>query len=591
MKIAYVTIKNFRNLTNVSVPLFNVTTVIGNNNSGKSNFLRAITLPLLSEDVSSGSKNLSWTDIGNEAKKKYYDFIKENRSQFLSGEVSQEDFERVIPSVSVKIDWDVSEEEHYAMLDFLTGGPETEEPEYALEYGFRCKNIKELFKQVVEVLNKADDDTDIDELYQNLLPIDLYSYSIFIPQKNQRVSFDSLKNFKYNSIAAERDDFSNSNVRLGSKSLIQILNNKLETEDMIQIEKEYASFFEQIKSLSKMENILNWQELSEIENAKEFFAKISILPNMPPMTSLLNGVKLGYDDVGLASHGLGYRNLILQLVLINSMLEASKSLLSLLTIEEPEAHLCYRNEQLMMSYISSLEKGDKNLQLVYSTHSINFINKLDLKNIVLFDKGTAYAFSENFDESELDYLTKNPNLDLFKLFYSKKCILVEGISEELLIKSYLRNQNKLLNDVEVISFHKGFKKIISLWIKLNEGSTNKLGIIRDFDNEPAAQKEHERYNQYDNICIRTTQNYTLEDEIVSQNNNFFVLKDYFENKYDWSDIGSKEELSKKWKNAKAEVMLKFCQDLSSEALKNIVLPRHIDEVLRAFDLARPSVEG
>lgn len=89
MKIAHVTIKNFRNLTDVSVPLFNVTTVIGNNNSGKSNFLRAITLPLLSEDVSSGSKNLSWTDIGNEAKKKYYDFIKENRSQFLNDDVSQ----------------------------------------------------------------------------------------------------------------------------------------------------------------------------------------------------------------------------------------------------------------------------------------------------------------------------------------------------------------------------------------------------------------------------------------------------------------------------------------------------------------------
>lgn len=590
MKIAHVTIKNFRNLTDVSVPLFNVTTVIGNNNSGKSNFLRAITLPLLSEDVSSGSKNLSWTDIGNEAKKKYYDFIKENRSQFLNDDVSQEDFERVIPSVSVKIDWDVSEEEHYAMLDFLTGGPETEELEYALEYGFRCKNIKELFKQVVEVLNKADDDADIDELNQNLLPIDLYSYSIFIPQKNQGVSYDSLKNFKYNSIAAERDDFSNSNARLGSKSLIQILNNKLETEDMIQIEKEYAGFFEQIKSLSKMENILNWQELSEIENAKEFFAKISILPNMPPMTSLLNGVKLGYDDVGLSSHGLGYRNLILQLVLINSMLEASKSFLSLLTIEEPEAHLCYRNEQLMMSYISSLEKGDKNLQLVYSTHSINFINKLDLKNIVLFDKGVAYAFSDEFTESELDYLTKNPNLDLFKLFYSKKCILVEGISEELLIKSYLRSQNKLLNDAEVISFHKGFKKIISLWLKLNAGSTNKLGIIRDFDDEPNAQKEHEMYNIYDNVCIRTTKNYTLEDEIVNQNNNFSVLKDYFENKYNWSNIDTKEELSKKWKDAKAEVMLKFCQDLSSEALKKIVLPRHIDEVLRAFDLARPSVE-
>ena len=83
-----------------------------------------------------------------------------------------------------------------------------------------------------------------------------------------------------------------------------------------------------------------------------------------------------------------------------------------------------------------------------------------------------------------DYVVDNQdNLDLFKLFFSKKCILFEGISEELLIRSYI-DSKETLSDIEVLSFHKGFKKIMNIWKKVNEGSGNKLGIVRDYDNQP-----------------------------------------------------------------------------------------------------------
>lgn len=67
-------------------------------------------------------------------------------------------------------------------------------------------------------------------------------------------------------------------------------------------------------------------------------------------------------------------------------------------------------------------------------------------------------------------------MDLFKLFFSKKCILFEGISEELLIRSYI-DSKETLSDIEVLSFHKGLKKIMNIWKKVNEGSGNKLGIV------------------------------------------------------------------------------------------------------------------
>lgn len=60
--------------------------------------------------------------------------------------------------------------------------------------------------------------------------------------------------------------------------------------------------------------------------------------------------------------------------------------------------------------------------------------------------------------------------------------------------------------------------------KINEGSCNKLGIIRDYDNQPNAKEQHNKYNDDKEICVRTTEYYTLEPEIVNTGNNFKLLK-------------------------------------------------------------------
>lgn len=59
MKINRVIISNYRNLQSVDVHINSTVALIGENNSGKSNFLKAITLPLMSEEYSYISKNLS----------------------------------------------------------------------------------------------------------------------------------------------------------------------------------------------------------------------------------------------------------------------------------------------------------------------------------------------------------------------------------------------------------------------------------------------------------------------------------------------------------------------------------------------------
>ena len=60
----------------------------------------------------------------------------------------------------------------------------------------------------------------------------------------------------------------------------------LTDEDKLKVEKEYNHFFEQLRSISKMDQVINWQDESDLKEAKEFFSHISIMPNMPPMQTL-----------------------------------------------------------------------------------------------------------------------------------------------------------------------------------------------------------------------------------------------------------------------------------------------------------------
>ena len=168
-------------------------------------------------------------------------------------------------------------------------------------------------------------------------------------------------------------------------------------------------------------------------------------------------------------------------------------------------------------------------------------------------------------------------MDLFKLFFSKKCVLFEGISEELLIRSYIDSQVSL-SEIELLSFHKGFEKIMNIWKKINEGSGNKLGIIRDYDDQLDAKKRHDKYNDDKEICVRTTEYYTLEPEIVNTGDNFNILKEKYGEVFGWSNMTA-EQLTEAWKNAKASDMFTICKDLASGGLEGFQMPKHIQDVL------------
>lgn len=574
MKISRVVIKNYRNIHEADVSLDGSTALIGENNCGKSNFLRALTLPLYSEE-NSVNKNLTWEDINVTSKNVYYKFLKDNRQAIITGEIDENELSAVIPIVSVELCIIPETTELYYTKDISTG-IDGDKFSYGLKYELKIKKHAELLATVKSILEN--NEIEIDNARRGLLPIELYSYSITVPNKNSNVSYDTLRQFRYVFLPAERDSFAADNHRIGSKSLVNLLEMKFSQEDLLRVEKEYESFFNTLKHLCGMESVINWQKNTNIPNAADFVKNISVLPNMPSMSTILNSVKLGFNGESLSLQGLGQRNIILLLVLLNSYRVLKDDIaMNVVIVEEPEAHLCINNVRLMCSFIKALTSDNKKVQMFYSTHSTEFINKHNLKDVVVLDEGKAYSLGTELDDEARNYLAKNPNTHIFKLFFSHRCILVEGISEELLIKGYIQSKANL-SDIDVLSFHKGYTKIIDIWLKLNSGSKKRLGIVRDFDNQTKAKTTHDEYNQYANICVQTTSEYTLEPEIVKTGKNYELLKAKYGSSQGWKDL-SVDDLSDDWRKNKASFMLQLSYDLASGELDEFEMPSHIKNVL------------
>lgn len=577
MKIRRVQIKNYRNLRDVDVTLENIVTLIGENNSGKSNFLRAIALPLASDDNNS-NKRLSWYDINREAKAIYYNFIKVNKDAILDGTFDKDDFIAVIPAVTITLTFEPENNEHYDIKNILVAG-EGDEIIGSITYQFYVKDIEKLTEHIRAVLQNNDDDEDV---RMSLLPMELYSYSLTSNKSGNNIPHETYTRFRSVSLPAERDSFASNADRLGSKALIDILKDGLKPDSQGKIERKYTEFFKTVQEEGQLDNVLNWQKYTDIPHANDFFQKINILPNMPQISSILGSIRLGYDNDNMFEQGLGHRNLVLMAVILNSYLNEEHEIsFRLVTVEEPEAHLCNSNVLLMTSLFNIFSHKNKYTQIIYSTHNTEFVNKLGLEKVIVFHNGVAYNLGKELSDDDRDYLTKNPNTDILTVLYSKKIILVEGLTEELLIKAYLQT-HRVLNDIKVLSFHKGYTKIIDIWKKINAGSDNKLGVVRDSDNQTEAQERHEE-TQSDQVIVRTTNRYTLETDIA--NDNYRLLVERYGELYDWDHM-SVEELEADWRAKKSDVILRICHDLMLNQLDGFIMPRHIQEVIDFIQGAR-----
>ena len=219
MKISEIEIRNYRNIEGTSFESKGTTIFIGENNSGKSNILRAISLPLYSED-NIISKHLTWDDINSKSRNEYFKYLETHRDQIVEGSLSLDDLIEKIPVVSVEIQFSPEADELYYVKD-IAFKIANDNIQYGLLYRFYIKMPSKLLEIVKDIL--TDSTVSISDVKRNLLSISLYTHTIIVPEKETKVAYDVLKYFKYTMLPAERDGFSYDNNRIGYKSLVKLL--------------------------------------------------------------------------------------------------------------------------------------------------------------------------------------------------------------------------------------------------------------------------------------------------------------------------------------------------------------------------------
>lgn len=337
-----------------------------------------------------------------------------------------------------------------------------------------------------------------------------------------------------------------------------------------------------------VQNILDMDEKTKVaqayRKAKETFSKD---PSISNINSKITGIsKLSNKEIEL-SVDLGSRStwdgsLITQLdkipfdfigkgeqaiiktdlALSNKRSEAS----SIILIEEPECHISHtRLNQLLQSIKENYE--DK--QIIISTHSSFVSNKLGLDNLILLNHQNTVRFD---DLESKNFFEKISGYDTLRFILSKKAILVEGDSDELIIqRAYMDNHNGRLpieDGVEVISVGTSFLRFLEIAKYLDFI----IKVVTDNDGDvKALEKKYKDYinkNKKDNIEICYDENEyegnltlgkknkpfnynTLEPSLL-RSNSLKILNSVFSTNYE-----SDDELHKFMKANKTDCALKI----------------------------------
>lgn len=252
MQISKVSIKNYKILRDVEIELNKLSAIIGSNNSGKTSFLEALTLPFSCNEIPSKSKRLGLTDFNDEIIKEYLEFVVENKEKIKdnNGQKSDEiygEFLKKMPYIEVKVEFNYKEEEYLLLTDILSDfEEESRDFRVSLTYLFTAKEHEIVFQNLKSILNSEvlnEDGTNLGSYINNLLPMDLFEHRIFVSNRYIRIPYELYQNLKYDFISTNRDEFSSTNYNLGSKSLVTILNSKLTEEKKLELEKDYSDFF------------------------------------------------------------------------------------------------------------------------------------------------------------------------------------------------------------------------------------------------------------------------------------------------------------------------------------------------------------
>lgn len=605
MIIEKLSIKNYRNFKEFEIKLKRFNLIIGENNIGKTNLLNALGL-IFNPDISFYQKRmLEIDDIHYCTLQGFKDKV------LLVNNIEDIDFPEVKVEVILS---DFNKDQESIARNWLTGdwNNNIRKNKAKITYIFSTSKSKSLEKWFQETRNrlqkilqkKGEDAESFQKRKKELIdfPIRHYSYIIYGgDDPNKRIDLYLLNFLKMEFLDALRDAKTQLLASGRNTLLYKILHHK--TENKLDSVKEH---------LFELKELLKQSDLQEIkQEIEDYLKKISIegedslidlnFTNVET-SEILKRLSLTYgtDPISIDRNGLGRNNLLYISLLLSQLVGNidNKIYFCLIGIEEPEAHL---NPHLQVHLSRNIDEDNNDKkQVIITSHSTHITSQLSLDNtIVLYkeqkeSKIYSYSLLDTLEEKTKRYLQKYLDATKSTMLFARKVILVEGVSEQMLIPDFFKlHHNETLEkygislvNVNGVAFDHFLQIIKSKYFI-------KCLVITDSDNNKRAKNLQDKYKDEEKIKIVITKESTFEKDIIeenkSQDTNEILfdaliatrptkgkqLKETTQN----TDINIEDffsEIYSETQNHKAEFAMNLLEELKKDSVK-FNIPNYIQE--------------
>lgn len=291
--------------------------------------------------------------------------------------------------------------------------------------------------------------------------------------------------------------------------ILNVLNTALEKDQLNTLTLNYR---ENLQSFNSSDEVKAINANLDADN-KITEKTLSIAANTMPAGAIQTGLQLEVEKVPFHLIGKGEQsNVQIKLAIHNK----SKDI-DLVMMEEPENHLSHMSLIELVNYIEE-QRADK--QLFITTHSSYVLNKLSIDKICLLHNG--YQRLNKLAPDVVKTLKRLPGYDTLRVALSQKVVLVEGPSDELILKKIYRDTHGKLPEQDGIDIivvrGVGFKTFIEIGKEIGTA----INVLRDNDgdykkNIVAAQKEYAGHLNIKLISSKDDDEFSLEPAMIAAN--------------------------------------------------------------------------